>query len=538
MHWLILRELFTSLTVSRWVTKTWVTKKIFLFFLIRSYILCYLGTIHYFKGIETKIRDKWIICSKKSRKCSKKDVILSNGQKNSLDTVKDVKSSLKINQCTAFYKFIFDENNGKMSFEKCNENHDHPLGLTSIDLTQKMIDDIRMFNKRSRIIDIKESLEKKYYVQLEYQTIYREFRKIYPRFGNEDANNLLKILSNKNIIHKIDIDETNHTIKKLIFATPQMLNNYKLYGDIMLIDSTYRVNHYNIPLIVYSGVDSGGRNVIFGLSVVNDETEETHQWCFREFFSIHQKLPQICITDQDLALMAVLNKNYPQVTHLLCQWHILQNLKKHFSFLQSMNLKNIYDKILTLPFISKTDIFERTYEEVHKSLLSKKYTKSVEYLQRVYGLKLKWSTCYSPSKFPAGIHTTSRIESINSIIKHYVNSNSEISDLFDFILNFEKSLIYKLETEESKKQNHNNIHPILQKIQLQVSEYVLSLHIEQFLLCSRHIVDTTNLFNSNIPDENPKFKVKNIDSKDEESFRLVTLQNNKYECECLTLFRA
>jgi len=56
-----------------------------------------------------------------------------------------------------------------------------------------------------------------------------------------------------------------------------MMANYRLYGDIMLIDSTYRVNHYNFLLIIYSGLDSGGRNIIFGLSVVNNETEETHE---------------------------------------------------------------------------------------------------------------------------------------------------------------------------------------------------------------------------------------------------------------------
>jgi len=101
-------------------------------------------------------------------------------------------------------------------------------------------------------------------------------------------------------------------------------------------------------------------------------------------------------------------------------------------------------------------------------------------------------------------------------------------------VNFEKRLICKLENEENKKQDQ--IHPILQKIQLQVSEYILNLHIEQFSLCSRYLVDTTNLFNFN-QDEFPKFKVKSIDSKDENSFRTVTLENNNYLCECPTFIQ-
>jgi len=63
-----------------------------------------------------------------------------------------------------------------------------------------------------------------------------------------------------------------------------------------------------------------------------------------------------------------------------------------------MNLKIIYDKILTLSFV----VFEQIFEEVSSSLENKKYTKSLRYQQRVY-LKEKWSTCYSPQLFTAGI---------------------------------------------------------------------------------------------------------------------------------------
>lgn len=56
----------------------------------------------------------------------------------------------------------------------------------------------------------------------------------------------------------------------------------------MLIDSTYRVNHYNIPLVVYSGVDCGGYNILFGLAIVNSETSDVHKWCLEELFNIHK----------------------------------------------------------------------------------------------------------------------------------------------------------------------------------------------------------------------------------------------------------
>ena len=149
-----------------------------------------------------------------------------------------------------------------------------------------------------------------------------------------------------------------------------------------------------------------------------------------------------------------------------------QNWKKTFLFPLIHESQNYLWQNINAPICG---VFERIFEEVSSSLENKKYTKSLRYQQRVY-LKEKWSTCYSPQLFTAGIWTTSRIESMNAVIKNYVNSNSEISDLFDFILNFEKSLIYKFETEEKKKQGH--INPTLEKIQLQVSEYIFNMHNE------------------------------------------------------------
>ena len=158
-----------------------------------------------------------------------------------------------------------------MSFNKCFETHNHPLLFSEAHSTQQMIEDLKCYNKKSKIIDIKEALEKKYNITLDYHTtLYYAFRKIFPRFGDDDANNFVSMLKEKNIYSKIDVIESK--VQRLFLATPRMIRNYELYGDIILIDSTYRVNQYNIPLIIYSGGDAEGHNIIFGLSLVNDDS--------------------------------------------------------------------------------------------------------------------------------------------------------------------------------------------------------------------------------------------------------------------------
>jgi len=488
------------------------------------------GNIHYIED-KTTIRDRRIVCAKTKRNKAKNADDHRDPKKESYDKLEQIKASQNNKTCPVFYKFVYNEN-GEMSFEKCDEAHNHPLKISGTELNQKMLQDMHLFNKKSKVIEIKESLEKKYNVQLDYNMVYYEFRKIYPRFGEEDANNMKKILEEKNIYHKFDIDMNTNIVKRLIFATPRMIRNYELYGDIILIDTTYRVNHYNIPLIVYSGVSSTGSNIIFGLSIVNNENEETHEWCLNEFFKIHKKLPNLCVTDQDLALSAVISKRYPQIIHFLCQWHIIQNFKKHFSYLQNMNLKTVYEQILSLPYLSQKQDFENTYQSTINTLKNKKYIKSSKYLEHVYESKLKWAKCYSPDIFTAGIHTTSRIESINAAIKKFVNSNSEISDIFDFLISFENKQISNPLANEDEK--NIMIHPILEKMKLALSNYIFSLHYEQYLLCSNYRIDADEFNIRNMQQILPTFKVTNIKAADPQKHRVLTLINNAYKCECET----
>ena len=76
---------------------------------------------------------------------------------------------------------------------------------------------------------------------------------------------MLKIFSifyrKKNKYYQVETVENQ--VNKLFFSTQRMTKNYELSGDISLIDSTYRVNHYNLPLIVYSRINAKSHNVIF-----------------------------------------------------------------------------------------------------------------------------------------------------------------------------------------------------------------------------------------------------------------------------------
>ena len=257
---------------------------------------------------------------------------------------------------------------------------------------------------------------------------------------------------------------------------------------------------------------------------------------FEGIFFFHKKHPNLVVTDQDLALSAVLNKQYPTIIHLLCQWHIQQNFKKHFSYLQTMNLKSVYERIMELPYLSEQSKFKEEVDSIIETLKSKKFNKSSSYLEHVCKFKGKWANSFVPKIFTAGIQTTSRIEPINASIKRYVNSKSEISQIFYFMIDFEEKLEAKLINEANLGKKQENIlvklNPLLRIMRATLSDYIFQLHLDQFQLSSQYKIEPIEL---NLEDlKNHSFILKNKNKNEGANSHIITLIDSKYFCPCDT----
>jgi len=138
--------------------------------------------------------------------------------------------------------------------------------------------------------------------------------------------------------------------------------------------------------------------------------------------------------------------------------------------------------------------------------------------------------------FTAGIHTTSRIESINAIVKQYVNGSAEISDIFNFLCAFENNIEQKyLKEKEEQDLKKQEVHPLLSELHSKLSKYLYELHFEQQQLSSRYFVDPADMEVRNLEKKVPVFNVKSIDAPTK--FRQVFSYENKYECNCETFVR-
>ena len=180
-----------------------------------------------------------------------------------------------------------------------------------------MENDISQFSKTTKISNIKEFLENKHKVKLRYIDVYNVFRSIHPKLGANDTDNLINELKSRSFIYFHDINKENQKLCKVLFISPKMMNNLDKFGDVIIIDSTLKSNVYKIPLVIISGINNNGNNVIFGISYVNDETMITYKWIFSNLKSIIKREPLTIYSDGDLGIQGAVEEIFSSSRHLI-----------------------------------------------------------------------------------------------------------------------------------------------------------------------------------------------------------------------------
>ncbi|KAM3270589.1 hypothetical protein P3S67_028791 [Capsicum chacoense] len=92
-----------------------------------------------------------------------------------------------------------------------------------------------------------------------------------------------------------------------------MIRDFKIYGDIVSFDTTYRTNKEYRPLALFVGLNNHREIVIFGVALLYEESTESFEWLFSAFFKIMSvDKPQTIFTDQDPAIAVVISLVMPQ----------------------------------------------------------------------------------------------------------------------------------------------------------------------------------------------------------------------------------
>lgn len=139
----------------------------------------------------------------------------------------------------------------------------------------------------------------------------------------------------------------------------------------IVIDSTYKTNRFNMPLVQIAGLDNSNRTFIIGNAFIKNEKIENYSWILSQLKKLVfcDKMPTIVSTDRDLALMTAVNQELPNSSHFLCRWHILKNVQSqivhYFKHIDQEGANSILRNWNTMVGYSYSEHdFNRNYEKL------------------------------------------------------------------------------------------------------------------------------------------------------------------------------
>ncbi|KAH6771474.1 hypothetical protein C2S52_016277 [Perilla frutescens var. hirtella] len=198
--------------------------------------------------------------------------------------------------------------------------------------------------------------------------------------------------------------DSDGRLSNVFWRDSMMCEDYHLYGDVLIFDTTYRTNKYNMICAPFVGLNNHKKNVMFGCAFLTDEKIDTFEWLFEVFKkSMKLKCPVTIFTSQDLAITNALSKVFPDARHQLCIWHLYQNVVSRFGRLKDNKAFNdAFQRCLT-GCVNKEE-FERCWA----SMVSIHGLEGNTWFARLYDLREKWCTAYNKDYFSAGILSSQR----------------------------------------------------------------------------------------------------------------------------------
>ncbi|XP_028057844.1 PKS-NRPS hybrid synthetase CHGG_01239-like [Camellia sinensis] len=227
------------------------------------------------------------------------------------------------------------------------------------------------------------------------------------------------------------------TVTDLFWAHPVSLDLLRTFPRVLIMDCTYKTNRYRLPLLEIVGVTSTHMTFSVTIAYLQTERVDNYAWALQTLRDLMDDsvLPEVIVTDRELALMNAIDNTFPNARHLLCRWHINKNVltkcKKMFE------TKEKWDKFNTAWNYLILSSTEEEYND-HLATLHKDFS---NYPEAIKYVTVSWLNPYQ-EKFIAvhtdmcmhfGNVTTNRVESAHARLKRQLGSSQTT-----FEVSFEK----------------------------------------------------------------------------------------------------
>ncbi|KDP46354.1 hypothetical protein JCGZ_10194 [Jatropha curcas] len=238
-----------------------------------------------------------------------------------------------------------------------------------------------------------------------------------------------KQLKNPSFFYSMQLDAEDR-ITNMFWADAKMMVDYSDFGDVVCLDTTYRLYKDCRPFMAFVGVNHHKQMVVFGAAFLYDETIESYKWLFQTFIeAMSGKKPQTILTDQDAVIAEAIYSMLPEMHHRICVWHMYQHALKQLNHLFVGSCSFIND--LRSCFFEHEE--DGPFMNAWNQMLDAYGLRENEWLHHMFKEREKWAIPYARQIFCADITTAQLHADLTASLKRYLK--------FDFdVLSFSKHL--------------------------------------------------------------------------------------------------
>lgn len=259
-----------------------------------------------------------------------------------------------------------------------------------------------------------------------------------------------------NFVFDYTTDE-NGKVENIAWSYSESIRAYSVFGDVVTLDTTYRSVTYGLLLGVWFGIDNNGNAVLFGCVLLQDESSYSFAWALQVcgykscasllqflsnllmIFSFKQTFvrfmrgshPQTILTDIDPGLGDAIAKELSETKHVICTWHILSKLPNWFSLPLGSQYADFRVEFDLLCQLENIEDFEHQWDlfVARFGLVSDKH------LALLFSFRASWLLCYVRSYFVARSLTAEFSQSLDSVLKRILDSQTCLQVFFEQVVN-------------------------------------------------------------------------------------------------------
>jgi hypothetical protein len=171
------------------------------------------------------------------------------------------------------------------------------------------------------------------------------------------------------------LDPVSRRLISLLWISPIQRELYSKYNDVVIVDSTYNTNRFQMILCIVTVIDNNYRTRIVACAIIEDETVKTYRWIFDSILNETGIFPRIVFFDSDPSLIRSIKDIYPNAQHLLCIFHIDLNLRKKLKG----KLGNRFEEFRHKFYVCRNSLCEELFE-LRWNQLIEEFPVAVKYL--------------------------------------------------------------------------------------------------------------------------------------------------------------